>query len=177
MWSIPHAGRNPYSCSLYINLGDTDRSIILPAYILRMYYIQYRTDYCLSRTSDERYLGRNRSATSPFSLSKRTFRDLSILFFSRAILLSLNTVRQAKKRLHRTQDPDDPTKHRAHVCIVCYCFLTSIEPLRTMTRAQLKSHRHRLGVNEYERYHQVQLKQILIAQYHIPTCWRQRNRE
>ena len=78
-------------------------------------------------------------------------------------------VRQAKKRLHRTKDPNDPTQHRAHVCIVCDCFLTATEPLRTMSRGQLKAHKHRLGVREYEQYHQVRLTPVLISQYHVPT--------
>ena len=30
-----------------------------------------------------------------------------------------DAVKQAKKRLHRTQNIDDPTEHRAHVCFVC----------------------------------------------------------
>ena len=43
------------------------------------------------------------------------------------------------------------------------------EPLRTMNRAQLKAHKHRLGVREYEQYHQVRLSPILIKQYHVPS--------
>ena len=75
-----------------------------------------------------------------------------------------DAVKQAKKRLHRTQNKDDPTEHRAHVCIVCDCFIMATEPLRTMNRAQLKAHKHRLGVRENEQYHQVKLSPILIKQ-------------
>ena len=64
-----------------------------------------------------------------------------------------DAVRKGKKRLHRTKHKDDPTEHRAHVCIVCDCFVLATEPLRTMTCAQLKAHKHRLGVTEYEQYH------------------------
>ena len=80
-----------------------------------------------------------------------------------------DAVRKAKKKLHRTQNADDPTKHRAHVCIVCDCFIMETEPLRTMNRAQLKAHKHRLGVTEYEQYHQVRLIPLLIKQYHVPS--------
>ena len=61
-----------------------------------------------------------------------------------------DAVKQAKKRLHRTQHKDDPTEHRAYVCIVCDCFVMATEALRTMNRAQLKAHKHRLGVSVHE---------------------------
>ena len=80
-----------------------------------------------------------------------------------------DAVRQAKKKLHQTKHPDDPTQHKAHVCIVCDCFIKATEPLRTMDRKQLKAHRHRLGIREYEIYHQVTLNNLLISQYHVPT--------
>ena len=80
-----------------------------------------------------------------------------------------DAVRKAKKRLHRTKNIDDPTEHRAHVCIVCDCFVLAAEPLRTMTCAHLKAHKHRLGAREYEQYHQVRLTPVLIKQYHVPS--------
>ena len=80
-----------------------------------------------------------------------------------------DAVRKAKNKLDRTKNADDPTKHRAHVCIVCDCFIMATEPLRTMNLAQLKSHKHRLGVKEYEQYHQVRLSPLLIKQYHVPS--------
>ena len=80
-----------------------------------------------------------------------------------------DAVRKAKKRLHRTKHRDDPTKHRAHVCIVCDCFIVATEPLRLMNCVQLKVHRHRLGVREYEQYHQVRLSHVLIKQYRVPS--------
>ena len=76
-------------------------------------------------------------------------------------------VKQGKKKLHRTMDPDDPNLHRAYVCIVCDCFVPSSEPLKTMTRDQLMIHQRRLGVHEYEEYHNVTLKPELIKQYHV----------
>ena len=43
------------------------------------------------------------------------------------------------------------------------------EPIRTVTCVHLKVHKHRLGVTEYEQYHQVRLIPLLIKQYHIPS--------
>lgn len=76
-------------------------------------------------------------------------------------------IKQGKKKLHRTQHPDDPTLHRAYVCIVCNCFLQATEPLKTMTRDQLRAHQKRLGVHEYEQYHNVTLTAELKKQYHV----------
>lgn len=76
-------------------------------------------------------------------------------------------VKQGKKKLHRTMNPEDPNLHRAYVCIVCDCFVHSSEPLKTMTRDQLVVHKRRLGVHEYEEYHNVTLKPELIRQYHV----------
>ena len=76
-------------------------------------------------------------------------------------------IKQGKKKLHRTQHADDPTLHRAYVCIVCNCFLQATEPLKTMTRDQLMVHKRCLGVHEYEEYHNVTLKPELIKQYHV----------
>lgn len=76
-------------------------------------------------------------------------------------------IKQGKKNLHRTQHPDDPTMHRAYVCIVCNCFLQATEPLKTMNRDQLRAHQQRLGVHEYARYHNVTLTEDLEKRYHV----------
>jgi len=88
-------------------LGDIDRLIILPVYVLHTYHKPWTVllakvlliasslqppAYCLGSRSAERYFCCIRFATSPFSLPKRTFRDLSILPLTRAILSSLNIV-------------------------------------------------------------------------------------
>ena len=38
-----------------------------------------------------------------------------------------------------------------------------------MNLSQLKAHKHRLGVKEYEQYHQVRLSPLLIKKYHVPS--------
>ena len=63
-------------------------------------------------------------------------------------------------------DPNDPNLHRAYACIVCDCFVPSSEPLKTMTRDQLMVHQRRLGIHEYEEYHNITLNPELIKQYH-----------
>ena len=82
--------------------------------------------------------------------------------------LSIQTaIRDARAHLHRTKVNNDPTIHRAHVCIVCDCFIQSCEPVGKMTMSHLKKHKHRLSVAEYEKYHKVQLKDELKKQYHV----------
>ena len=78
-----------------------------------------------------------------------------------------DVVRQAKKRLHRTKHPDNSSKHKIYVCVVCDYFIIGTEPLRTMSRKQLKAHKKRLGVHEYEQYHEVKLNNFQISQYHV----------
>ena len=76
-------------------------------------------------------------------------------------------VKHAKKKLHRTQTGPNSSTHRAHVCICCDCFLRPSEDINTLSEKQLKNHRHRLGVHEYEEYHDVKLHKDLIQQYHV----------
>ena len=64
-------------------------------------------------------------------------------------------VKDARARLHQTMDKYDPTIHRAHVCIVCDCFIQSCKSVRKMYMTQLKKHKHRIGTDEYEKYHNV----------------------
>ena len=95
---------------------------------------------------------------------KRACDDPNDLDFSADIK---KAVKRAKRVLHRTKDQDDPTKHRANVCIVCDCFISGTEPIRTMSKSELKAHRECLGVDEYEQYHKVKLKDELKKQYRV----------
>ena len=82
--------------------------------------------------------------------------------------LSIETaIKDARAHLHRTKVNNDPTIHRAHVCIVCDCFIKSCEPVQKMTMSHLKKHKHKLGIAEYEKYHKVKLKDELKKQYHV----------
>ena len=52
---------------------------------------------------------------------------------------------------------------------MCDYFIIGTEPLRTMSRKQLKAHKKWLGVHEYEQYHEVKLNKFQISQYHVPS--------
>jgi len=79
-------------------------------------------------------------------------------------------IKKAKIALHNTKDPENPTKHKSNVCIACDCFIFSTDRICTITKAQLKVHRHRLGVHEYEAFHGVSLCSELVRQYHVRGC-------
>ena len=46
-------------------------------------------------------------------------------------------------------------------------WLLSTKPIRTIKRADLMDHKHRLDVNEYERYYGVKLHKDLKTHYHV----------
>ena len=88
----------------------------------------------------------------------------------RSISVADTAIKKAKIALHSTKDPENPTKHKSNVCIACDCFIFSTDRICTITKAQLKVHRHRLGVHEYEQFHGVSLRPELIKQYHVRGC-------
>ena len=86
-------GRNPYLTSTYITGWYRGCPRILPAYVrIRTKIISTEEGYCLSSlVSVERPLRRDRSTIRPLALlAERILRDLSILFLSSAIRVSLN---------------------------------------------------------------------------------------
>ncbi len=68
--------------------------------------------------------------------------------------------KEAKQFLHRTQDPRNPHKHRATVCIICDRFIIGTETIHklTLTKEDIGAHSERLGVKSYEEYYQTTLK-------------------
>ena len=78
-----------------------------------------------------------------------------------------SAVAGVKKKLHQTKGSDNPTEHRAYVCIVCDYFIPLTEPLRTMNRTDLMDHKHCLGVSESKTYHGVKLHNALKTHYHV----------
>ena len=74
-------------------------------------------------------------------------------------------VRQAKRHLHRTKHANDGNIHKAYVCIVCDCVILGTEPLKTINRDDLRKHKHRLGVDEYQQFHGYELTDLTKHQY------------
>jgi hypothetical protein len=75
--------------------------------------------------------------------------------------------KEAKQFLHRTRDPANPHQHRATVCIICDCFIISIETIHKLTKEDIGTHSERLGVKSYEEYYQTTLKDEVKKQYHV----------
>jgi hypothetical protein len=73
--------------------------------------------------------------------------------------------KEAKQFLHRTQDPRNPHKHRAAVCIICDCFIIGTETIHKVTKEDIGAHSERLGVKSYEEYYQTTLKAEVKKQY------------
>ncbi len=75
--------------------------------------------------------------------------------------------KEAKQFLHRTQDPANPHKHRATVCIICDCFISGTETIHKLTKEDICAHSERLGVKSYEEYYQTTLKAKMKKQYQV----------
>jgi hypothetical protein len=48
-----------------------------------------------------------------------------------------HATKEAKQFLHRTQDPANPHKHRAIVCIICDCFIIGTETIHKLTKEDI----------------------------------------
>ncbi len=56
-----------------------------------------------------------------------------------------HAMKEARKFLHRTCDPETPHKHRAIVCIICDRFIIGMETIHKLTKKDIGSHSERLG--------------------------------
>ena len=89
-------------------------------------------------------------------------------------LLSDDSIKKAMKNalkyLHRTK-VEEPNgrgfKHRAHVCIICDRFIIGTEPLKWMTRPDIRAHKNRLSVKAYKAHYNTKLPQCLVDQYKV----------
>ncbi len=59
------------------------------------------------------------------------------------------TTKEATHFLHRIQDPENPHKHKATVCIICDCFIISTETIHKLTKEDIGAHSERLGAKSY----------------------------
>ena len=76
-------------------------------------------------------------------------------------------MKEAKQILHRTQDPTNPQRHRAIVCIICDWFIIGTEKIHELSSYQISQHTNRLSVKTYKTYHGVELKNELKKQYQV----------
>jgi hypothetical protein len=63
------------------------------------------------------------------------------------------SMKEAKRILHRTQDPANPHCHREIVCIICDRFFFGTDTIHKLTNDQIFHHSNRLSVKTYESYH------------------------
>lgn len=68
------------------------------------------------------------------------------------------------------RDNMDDRIHKSHVCLICDCFVQGAHPkgVPTMKASDIKRHSHRLSVESYEEFHQVELKDELKKEYTVP---------
>ncbi len=77
------------------------------------------------------------------------------------------SMKEAKRILHRTQDPANPHCHRVIVCIICDRFIIGTETIHKLTNNQISQHSNRLSVKTYESYHGQVLKPKVRKQYQV----------
>jgi hypothetical protein len=75
--------------------------------------------------------------------------------------------KEAMKFLHRTKDLNNPHKHRAIVCIICYRCIIGTEAIRKLTKEEILLHKKRLSVDSYKEYYETTLKPEVTNQYQI----------
>ena len=55
------------------------------------------------------------------------------------------------------------------MCIICDCFILGNDPRRYLRGNDIKKHKHRIGVESYEKYYKTKLDKELVEQYHVPN--------
>jgi hypothetical protein len=76
-------------------------------------------------------------------------------------------MKKAKHFLHRTKDPDNPSRFRAIVCIICDCFIFGTEKIHKLKPDQIRRHYQRLSVESYESHYGQELQPELRKQYQV----------
>ena len=64
------------------------------------------------------------------------------------------SMKNAKKYLHRTQDPKNPHRHRTIVSIICDQFIIGTEGICKLTKDQISPHSERLSVESCETFYE-----------------------
>jgi hypothetical protein len=81
-------------------------------------------------------LFRNKQASSTGPKKNATQRRDLKFFIKKAMRVAAN-------HLHRSKYSDDPTIHRAPVCIICDCFVIGTERIRKLREWEIREHGHR----------------------------------
>ncbi len=76
-------------------------------------------------------------------------------------------MKEAEKYLHRTQDHDNPHKHKSIICVICDRFIIGTEKNHHLSKDDIGAHSQRLSVKSYESYYQTELVPEVRKQYMI----------
>jgi hypothetical protein len=76
-------------------------------------------------------------------------------------------MKEAKKYLHRTQDPENAHKRKSIVCVICDLFITGTEKIHYLSKDNIIAHTQRLSVERYKRYYETVLIPDVRNQYMI----------
>jgi hypothetical protein len=76
-------------------------------------------------------------------------------------------MKEAKKYLHRSQDPENPHKHKSIVCVICDQFNIGTEKIHYLSKDNIIAHTQRLSVECNKKYYETVLVPELRNRYMI----------
>jgi hypothetical protein len=76
-------------------------------------------------------------------------------------------MKEAKKYLYRTQDPENAHKHKSIVCVICNQLIIGTEKIHYLSKDNISAHTQRLSVESYKRYYETVLIHEVRNQYMI----------
>ena len=111
---------------------------------------------------------RNRHAESVEEAARQKQNDRGSKMKKRVKEKSIHhSIKNAKKYLHRTQDPKNPHRHRTIVCIIVDQFIIGTEGICKLTKDQISPHSKRLPVESYETFYETTLHTEMKRQYQV----------
>ena len=66
------------------------------------------------------------------------------------------------KAFQRTQEENDGLRHKAHVCIICDCFIRGNDAICYLHEKDMVKYKHRIGVASYQKHYNTTLKIELV---------------
>jgi hypothetical protein len=75
------------------------------------------------------------------------------------------SMKEAKKISHGTQDTNTPHKHKAIVYKICNRFIIGTETIHKTKKEEISAHSKRLSVESYKKYYNTTLKTEVAKQY------------
>ena len=89
--------------------------------------------------------------------------------FSQLVKVLMQNAARALQMTNVDQTRATNREHRSQVCLICDCFLMGSYPngVPSMSIEEIKQHRDRLGVQSYEEYYGITLKESLKKEYTV----------